>query len=72
MERTIKDLSKEELDKLEWIMLHACANSDPWADMMFLGGAGDEDATAFPLNLDEVESIDISFVKREEPQETTA
>lgn len=60
--RSIEDLSKEELDKLEWIMFHACPSNDPWADMMYLGGAGDPGIDKFPLDLDDIETIDISVV----------
>ncbi len=68
--RTIADLSPQALDKLEWIMFHACPSNDAWADMMNLHGAGDNEDDQFPFDLDTIESIDISFVGRDEPQES--
>jgi hypothetical protein len=60
--RSIEDLSKEKLDKLEWIMFHACPSNDPWADMMNLHGAGDEADDSFPFDLDAIEKIEITRV----------
>lgn len=60
MEFNIKDLSKEDLDRLEWLMWAASQNYEPWADMMMLGGAGDPGVDSFPLDLDQVERIDIT------------
>jgi hypothetical protein len=66
MKTSIRDLSKDELDKLEWVMFPACQSFEPWADMMNLSGAGDPGIENFPLDLDDIESIDISLVSREE------
>ena len=68
----LKDLTKEQLDQLERVMFHSCPNNDLWADMMYLGGAGDEGSYDFPFDLDQIESIDISMVGAEEYQESTS
>ena len=60
MEFNIQDLRKEDLDRLEGLLWTASQNYEPWADMMMLGGAGDPDVASFPLDLDQVERIDIS------------
>ena len=66
MEFNIQDLSKEDLSRLKGVLFNVCRDSEPWADMMLLGGAGDLGDENFPLNLEEIESIDISVVGREE------
>ena len=58
----IEEFDKESLARLDWLMFQSY---DPWADMMYLGGAGDEGSTVFPLDLDEIESIDIGLVRSE-------
>ena len=68
MEFNIKDLSPEDLNRLKRKMLTVCRDYEPWADAMLLGGAGDLGVGDFPLNLEEIESINISMVGREEPE----
>lgn len=68
--KPLKDFTKEELDRLEWIMFHACPSNDPWADMMYLSGSGDGGEYDFPFDLDQVERIDITFEGGEAPQES--
>lgn len=60
MELNIRDLSKEDLDRMEELLWTASQQYEPWADMMMLGGAGDPGVTSFPLDLDQVERIDIT------------
>ena len=60
MEFNIQDLSKEDLDRLERLMWMASQSYEPWADMMMLGGAGDPGVDSFPLDLDQVERIEIT------------
>ena len=69
MEFNIKDLSEEDLNRLKWKMLTACRDYEPWADLMMLSGA-ESPGALFPLDLEEIESINISFVGREGPQES--
>jgi hypothetical protein len=66
MKLNLKDLSKEDLNRLKGVLLTVCRDYEPWADMMMLGGAGDPGADGFPLDPDEVESIEITLVRREE------
>lgn len=70
MEFNLENLSQEDLDKLELMMLRMCHNREPWADMMMLGGASDGGYDDFPLDLEQIESIDISVLDREGPSET--
>ncbi|MEW6666608.1 MAG: hypothetical protein AB1512_15485 [Thermodesulfobacteriota bacterium] len=59
--KSIRDLKKEDLDRVEEVLFNASWNFEPWADMMFLGGAGGNPGTdSFPLDLDQVERIDIT------------
>ena len=67
MEFNIQDLSKEELSALKRKLLTVCRDYEPWADMMMLGGAGDPGVDHFPLDLEEIESIDITSVRSQEP-----
>jgi len=60
MEFDTRDLSKEDSDRLEELLWTASQQYEPWADMMMLGGAGDPGVTSFPLDLDQVERIDIT------------
>lgn len=70
MEFNLQNLSQEDLDKLELIMLRMCQNREPWADMMMLGGAGDGGYDHFPLDLEHIESIDITVSGSEGTAET--
>jgi hypothetical protein len=70
MEFNIQDLSKEDLDRLERLMWMASQNYEPWADMMMLGGAGDPGVASFPLDLDQIERIDITVGGVEGPQKS--
>jgi len=65
MDFSLENLSQEDLDKLELIMLRMCQNREPWADMMMLGGAGDGGYDHFPLDLEHIESIEITVAERE-------
>ncbi|MGO8943500.1 MAG: hypothetical protein ACLQJ7_07480 [Syntrophobacteraceae bacterium] len=67
MEFNIQDLKKEDLNHLKRIMLTQCRDYEPWADMMMLGGAGDPGTDRFPLDLDEIESINITVGNEEGP-----
>jgi hypothetical protein len=66
MKFNLNDLSKEDLSRLKGVLLTVCRDYEPWADMMMLGGAGDPGADGFPLDPDEVESIEITLVRRQE------
>jgi hypothetical protein len=56
----IKDLSPEALNNLRERLLSVARDYEPWADMMLLGGAGDNGPYDFPFALDQVERIDIT------------
>jgi len=71
MEFNLQNLSKEDLSNLKRRLLTVAQDYEPWADMMFLGGAGDPGVDRFPLDLDEIERIDISFVGREGTHESS-
>ncbi|MHC1724571.1 MAG: hypothetical protein AB9866_00860 [Syntrophobacteraceae bacterium] len=66
MEYNIQDLSKEDFNRLGGVLLNVCRDYEPWADMMMLSGAGDPDVHNFPFDLDEIESIGIAVVDRED------
>jgi hypothetical protein len=70
MEFNIQDLSKEDLDRLEGLLWTASQQYEPWADMMMLGGAGDPGVDSFPLDLDQIERIDVTVGGAERPQES--
>ena len=67
MEFNIRDLSKEKLSDLKRKLLTVCGEYEPWADMMLLSGAGDPGVDHFPLDLEEIESIDITMVGSQDP-----
>jgi hypothetical protein len=67
MEFTVEDLSK-----LKGVLLTACRDYEPWADMMYWSGGGDHGVYDFPLDLDRIERIDITFEGVEEPLESNA
>jgi hypothetical protein len=67
MEFTVEDLSK-----LKGVLLTACRDYEPWADMMYWSGGGDHGVYDFPLDLDRVERIDITFEGVEVPLESNA
>lgn len=66
----LQHLSKEDKDALKDRLLMVAKSYEPWADWMYLGGAGDPGVDNFPLDLfsEEVESITITGVKAEEPR----
>lgn len=65
----LKDMSEEELEVLRTKLLTVAQSYEPWADFMYLGGAGDPGADHFPLDLfsDEIETITITGMPRETP-----
>jgi hypothetical protein len=67
MEFTVEDLSK-----LKDVLLTACRDYEPWADMMYWSGGGDHGVYDFPLELDRIERIDITFEGAEIPLESNA
>jgi hypothetical protein len=64
MDMNLKDLSPGALDHLRERLLAVARGYEPWADMMMLGGAGDNAPYDFPLALDSVERIDITMEER--------
>jgi hypothetical protein len=71
MEFNIENMSKEDLSRLKGLLLTACRDYEPWADMMYWSGGGDHGVYDFPLNPDQIERIDITRMERvEEPQDS--
>lgn len=66
----LENISKEDMDVLRTKLLNVAQSYEPWADFMFLGGAGDGGVDHFPLDLfsDEIETITITGVKGDEAQ----
>ena len=54
------ELNFEGLSKLRGPLLAACRDYEPWADMMYWSGGGDHGVHDFPLDLDQIERIDIT------------
>jgi len=54
------ELNFEGLSKLRGPLLTACRDYEPWADMMYWSGGGDHGVHDFPLDLDQIERIDIT------------
>jgi hypothetical protein len=52
----------EDLTKVKGRLLTACRDYEPWADMMYWSGTGDHGVYDFPLDLDQIERIDITTV----------
>ncbi len=50
----------EDLSKLDVRVSTVCRDYEPWADMMYWSGGGDHGVYDFPLDLDQVERIDIT------------
>ncbi len=61
----LKKLNPEALKCITDYLLTACRDFEPWADMMYWTGGGDHGAYDFPLNMDDVERIDITRVPAE-------
>jgi len=55
------ELNFEGLSKLRGPLLAACRDYEPWADMMYWSGGGDHGVHDFPLDLDQIERIDITM-----------
>ncbi|MDR3557280.1 MAG: hypothetical protein P4L55_21195 [Syntrophobacteraceae bacterium] len=70
----LENLSKEDMDVLKGKLLAVAQSYEPWADWMYLGGAGDGGVDHFPLDLfsEEIETITITGVNREQPQASSA
>ncbi|MDA8306404.1 MAG: hypothetical protein M0Z81_06220 [Deltaproteobacteria bacterium] len=70
----IENMSKEDIDILRRKLLTVAQSYEPWADWMYLGGAGDPGVDHFPLDLfsEEIESITITGIKTEQPQASPA
>lgn len=60
MELNFHDMSDKRVNEIKRAMLTVCQDYEPWADMMHLSGAGDLGVYDFPLNLEEIERIDIT------------
>jgi hypothetical protein len=56
MEFNIEDLSKLKVE-----VSTVFRDYEPWADMMYWSGGGDHGVYDFPLDLDQVERIDITM-----------
>jgi hypothetical protein len=55
-------LNIEDLSKVKGLLLTACGDYEPWADMMYWSGGGDHGVYDFPLDPDQIERIDITTV----------
>ncbi|MHC1744998.1 MAG: hypothetical protein AB9873_18500 [Syntrophobacteraceae bacterium] len=66
------EFTAEDLSKVRDVLLTSCREYEPWADMMFWTGGGDHGVYDFPLDLDQVERIDISFEPAGGPPEAIA
>ncbi|MGC8492690.1 MAG: hypothetical protein ACP5SH_13225 [Syntrophobacteraceae bacterium] len=63
----LENMSEEQKEVLRRKLLTVAQSYEPWADFMYLGGAGDPGTDHFPLDLfsEEIESITITGVPRE-------
>ena len=63
----LENMSEEQKEVLRRKLLMVAQSYEPWADFMYLGGAGDSGVDHFPLDLfsEEIESITITGVPRE-------
>lgn len=61
----IKDLSPEALNNLRERLLSVARDYEPWADMMYWSGGGDHGVHDFPLDINQIERIDITVAARE-------
>jgi hypothetical protein len=70
----LQNISKEDMDILRRKLLMVAQSYEPWADWMYLGGAGDESSYNFPLDLfsEEIESITITGVPHEVAEQQAA
>ncbi|MDY0038685.1 MAG: hypothetical protein RBS57_00120 [Desulforhabdus sp.] len=68
LESLAENVGKEGLKRLETVLWALHDSYEPWADMMMLGGAGDGGVDHFPLNLDEIESIEVTAHRVVEPE----
>lgn len=61
----LKNMSSEDMEVLRTKLLDVARSYEPWADFMFLGGAGDGGVDNFPLDLfsEEIETITITGTK---------
>lgn len=66
MEINVRNLSEESLNHLKERLFGIARDYEPWADMMYLGGASDPGIHQFPLDLEDVERIDITMEGGEE------
>ena len=62
----------EDLGKLEERLMMVSRDYEPWADMMYWSGGGDHGVYDFPLDIDQIERIDITREAVEGPQEFIA
>jgi hypothetical protein len=69
----LKNMSEEEMDALRTKLLNVAQSYEPWADFMYLGGAGDPGIDNFPLDLfsEEIETITVTGIPNE-PQQASA
>jgi hypothetical protein len=59
------ELKMEDLAKLKGRLLTVCREYEPWADMMYWSGGGDHGVHDFPLDINQIERIDITVAARE-------
>ncbi|MGC9194252.1 MAG: hypothetical protein ACP5IL_02220 [Syntrophobacteraceae bacterium] len=66
----LQNISKEDMDILRRKLLMVAQTYEPWADWMYLSGAGDQASDHFPLDLfsEEIESITITGIPHEAAQ----
>jgi hypothetical protein len=66
------EIKIEDLSKVKGQLLTACRDYEPWADMMYWSGGGDHGVYDFPLDISQVERIDITMERAEGPEESVA
>ncbi len=66
----LQNISEEDMDVLRRKLLMVAQTYEPWADWMYLGGAGDPGVDHFPLDLfsEEIETITITGIPHEVPE----
>lgn len=70
----LENMSEEQKEVLRRKLLTVAQSYEPWADFMFLGGAGDPGVDHFPLDLfsEEIESITITGINPQQSPESAA
>ena len=54
------EINIEDLSKLQVRVSTICRDYEPWADIMYWSGGGDHGVDHLPLDLDQVERIEIT------------